>query len=135
MKRNTFILKCFLQFTCTSLDGSQKEGGNFLELLHKEGSTQKGGVPSEKGGFQPWRKLWTVCLIRQSHTKYLEQSEKNLVTLDKIRKVWYLLLWVFSLLLPMFTFMKGDYQVFFTRYKNSFSLWQIAHVLIHCKVQ
>ena len=30
------------------LDGSQKEGYNFLNLLQKEGNTQKGGVPSEK---------------------------------------------------------------------------------------
>ena len=45
MKRNTFILKCFLQFTCTNLDGSQKEGGNFINLLQKGG----GGVLSENG--------------------------------------------------------------------------------------
>ena len=50
MKRNTFFLKGFIQFTCTNLDGSQKEGGNFLNLLQKEVDTQKGGVPSEKGG-------------------------------------------------------------------------------------
>ena len=49
MKRNTFILKCFLQFTCTNLDGSQKERDNFLSFLQKEGGTQKRGVPSEKG--------------------------------------------------------------------------------------
>ena len=34
---------CSLQFTCTNLYGSQKEGGNFLNLLQKEGSTWKGG--------------------------------------------------------------------------------------------
>ena len=46
MKRNTFILKCLLQFLCTNLDGSHKEEGNFLNLLQKEGGTQKGrGVP------------------------------------------------------------------------------------------
>ena len=39
MKCNTFTLKCFLQFTFTNLDGSQKEGGN---LLQKES-----GIPSE----------------------------------------------------------------------------------------
>ena len=39
MKRNTLVLKCFLQFTCTNLDGCQKEGGNFLNLLHKEGDS------------------------------------------------------------------------------------------------
>ena len=51
MKRDTFILKCFLQFTCTNLDGSQKDGGNILNLLQKEGG------PSEKkkggGGSTP----------------------------------------------------------------------------------
>ena len=41
-KHNTFILRCFLQFTCTNLDGCQKEGGNFLNLLQKKGGTQKG---------------------------------------------------------------------------------------------
>ena len=43
---------CFIQFTCTNLDGSQKEGANFLNLVQKEGGTEKrggGGVPSEKG--------------------------------------------------------------------------------------
>ena len=54
MKRNTFILKCFLQFICTNLDGCQKEPGNFLNLLQKEGVPRKRcrgvGVPSEKGG-------------------------------------------------------------------------------------
>ena len=60
-KCNTFILRCFLQFTCTNLDGSQKKGGNFLNLLQKEGVRRKGvGVPTEKGGFQPWRKLWSL---------------------------------------------------------------------------
>ena len=40
-KHNTFILKCFIQFTCTNLDASQKEG-----------------FPPEKGGgFKHWRKL------------------------------------------------------------------------------
>ena len=32
------------------MDGSQKEGGNFLNLLQKEGGTQKEGVPLEKRG-------------------------------------------------------------------------------------
>ena len=53
MKRNTFILNCFIQFTCTNLDGSRKEGGNFLNLFQKGGGTHKEGrgwVPSEKEG-------------------------------------------------------------------------------------
>ena len=50
MKRNTFILKSFLQFICTNSDGSQKEGGNFLNLLQKEGGE---GVLSQKGGSNP----------------------------------------------------------------------------------
>ena len=43
-------------------------GGTFLNLLQKEGDTQKGEIPSEKegggGGFQPWRKLWTYASLR-----------------------------------------------------------------------
>ena len=47
-------LKCFIQFTCTNIDGCQKEGGNFFNLLQKEGGTQKGkGGPSEEGGGVP----------------------------------------------------------------------------------
>ena len=49
MNHNTFILKCFLQLACTNLDGSQKEGGNFLNLHQKEGVPRKGVVSSEKG--------------------------------------------------------------------------------------
>ena len=65
MKCNTFILKCFSQFTCTNLDGSQKEGDNFLNLLQKEGVLSKEGegegFPRKMGGgFQQWRKL---CLL------------------------------------------------------------------------
>ena len=48
-ERNTFILKCFLQFACTTFDGSQKEGGNFLNLLQKERGTQE-----RKGGGGLW---------------------------------------------------------------------------------
>ena len=40
-----FILKCFIQFACTNLDGSHKEGGNFFNLLQKERGNQK-GVPT-----------------------------------------------------------------------------------------
>ena len=40
---NTFVLKCFLQFAYSILDGSQKVGGNFLNLLQEGGGTQKGG--------------------------------------------------------------------------------------------
>ena len=48
-KCNTFILRCFLQFTCTNLDGCQKGGGNFLNLLQKEGVPRKGGFPQKRG--------------------------------------------------------------------------------------
>ena len=45
-------LKCFIQFTFTNLDGSQKEGGNFFNLFQKEGGTQKEGQEGSlrKGG-------------------------------------------------------------------------------------
>ena len=47
MKCNTFILKCFLQFTYTNLDGSQKEGVTFKICFRKRGAL------SEKGGSNP----------------------------------------------------------------------------------
>ena len=50
MKGNTFILKYFLQFACTNLDGSQKEGGNFLNLLQKEGALRKEGFSPQNRG-------------------------------------------------------------------------------------
>ena len=47
MKHNTFILKCFLQFTCTNVDGSQKEGVTFQICFRKTGIPRKGGgVPT-----------------------------------------------------------------------------------------
>ena len=51
-KRTTFTLECFLQFACTNLDGSQKEGGNFLNLLQKEGVRRKRGSFRKEGRFQ-----------------------------------------------------------------------------------
>ena len=60
---STFILKCFLQFTCTNLDGSQKEGGNFLNLLQKEGGTQKGGFPQKRGVSNPGGNYAAACHI------------------------------------------------------------------------
>ena len=49
-----FILKwCFLQLTRTDLDGCQKEGGNFLNLLQKEGLPRTGGLPQKRGGSNP----------------------------------------------------------------------------------
>ena len=43
-------MKCFIQFTWTNLDGSQKEVGNVLNLVQKEGGTQKGVDSLRKGG-------------------------------------------------------------------------------------
>ena len=51
VENKTFILKCFIQFPCTNLDGCQKEGGgeaNFFNLLQKDGVPRKGG----------WVQLW-----------------------------------------------------------------------------
>ena len=50
-KRNTFILKCFIKFTCTNLDGCQREWGNFLNLVQKERGTQKGGGSNPGGNY------------------------------------------------------------------------------------
>ena len=50
MKCNSFILKCFIQFACTNLDGSQKEGGIFSNMLQKKGVRRKGEHSLKKGG-------------------------------------------------------------------------------------
>ena len=52
----------FVQFTCTNLDGCQKEGG-----------TQKGGVPHEKegqgeGGYNPGGKEETA-LVNENYNE------------------------------------------------------------------
>ena len=53
----------------------RKRGGNFFNLLQKEGGTQKGGVPSEKGregmGSNPGRNydmcVLCVCMKREQN--------------------------------------------------------------------
>ena len=51
-KCNTFILKCFIQFTCTNLHGSQKEGGKFFKFaLESGGSPRKGGGTNPGGNY------------------------------------------------------------------------------------
>ena len=48
---NTFVLNCFIQFTCTNFNGCQEEGDDFLSLLQKDGVPKYGvGVPQRGGG-------------------------------------------------------------------------------------
>ena len=46
---NVTPLKCFIQFACTNLYGSQEEGVNFLICFRKRGYTERGGS-LRKGG-------------------------------------------------------------------------------------
>ena len=66
-KRNTFILKCLIQFTCIYLDGCQKEGSNFFNLLQKEGVPRREGVgvPSEREGGSTLEGTMTYALSNQ----------------------------------------------------------------------
>ena len=41
-------VKCFLQFACTNLDGSQKEGITFYACFRKTGVPRKGRVTTLK---------------------------------------------------------------------------------------
>ena len=56
---DVFHFKVFLRIYMHQFGWLSERRGNFINFLQKEGGTQKGGegVPSEKGGFQPWRKL------------------------------------------------------------------------------
>ena len=53
IKCNSFILKCFIQFTCTNLDGSQREGIIFLICFRKRGYMERRGFLQKKGSFNP----------------------------------------------------------------------------------
>ena len=83
-KCNTFILKCFILFTCTNLDGGQKEGGNFLNLLQKDGVSRKGegGIPSEKEG--GWRKLGGNCEVKAAVIELQAKTKENEVSIEEI---------------------------------------------------
>ena len=70
-KRNTSILKCFLQFASTNLDGCQKEGGNFLNLLHKEG----GSLRKKKGGGGGGLKGNCVETYTNTNFKFFKKNE------------------------------------------------------------
>ena len=49
--------KVFLSIYMHQFRWLSERGGNVLNLLQKEGGTQRGMGSSEKGGFQPRRKL------------------------------------------------------------------------------
>ena len=72
-KCNSFILKCFIQFACTNLDGSQKKGINFLNLLQKEDGTQKEGASLRKDGVPTLEE--TVCFLLHAN-QFEERSLK-----------------------------------------------------------
>ena len=48
MTSNTFILKCFLEFACTNLDGSQKEG--VIKFASERGGSLRNGCVWGGGG-------------------------------------------------------------------------------------
>ena len=55
-----------------------ERGGNFLNLLQKEGVTQKGGVPSEKGGSYPEETMLIVLTgmnYDEANTLYEQAKE------------------------------------------------------------
>ena len=79
MKCSTFILKCFLQFTCTNLNDCQKEGVTFFNLPHKEvGSFRKGGeVSNPRRSYVSVineRPKQTLSLRKQSHVTAISCS-------------------------------------------------------------
>ena len=72
------ISKCFIQFTCTSLDNWQKDGGKFFKLLQKEGDTQKErGFPQKRGKIQPWTKLWGVTKPLIHVVRWLQGTKRG----------------------------------------------------------
>ena len=61
---NSFILKCFIQFACTSLD-AERGGDNFLNLRQKEGVPRKWGVGSLRKGMVSTLEETVVLIIKK----------------------------------------------------------------------
>ena len=59
-----------------------------------------------------------------------EQNMRILVKLDRARKVWYLLLRVFWLLLPKFNFWKGDWALGYV----STQIWDFSNISLFPKI-
>ena len=68
--------KVFITITCTNLEGSQKEGSYFLNLLQKEGVPKNGGFLQRRGDSNPggnyewismqmWRTLINRMITKQ----------------------------------------------------------------------
>ena len=93
-KSNTLILKCFMQFTYTILDGWQNEGITFLICFRKRGYPER-GVPSEKGGSNPggnwldyYHKKLNVKVASQVTKQLTVKGNKNLIKiLSKFIKI------------------------------------------------
>ena len=70
MKRNLHF-KVFLTIYMHQFGWLSERGGNFLNLLQKEGGSLR------KGGFQPWRKLWEVWLWNYSAKNVPTEQAEN----------------------------------------------------------
>ena len=85
-------------FACINLDGSQKEGGNFLNSLKKEGdSLRKGGSSSPGGNYDflwfwsYWDlKIWSKC-VHQGEICHFEFtfSTITIVLVIILFEIWY----------------------------------------------
>ena len=75
------------------MDGSQKERGNFLNWLQKEGGTQKAGgrAPSEKGGgggSNPWGNYDRIPSYSQGYIFKKQKEEPGMQILGKFNLVY-----------------------------------------------
>ena len=73
------------------MDGSQKERGNFLNWLQKEGGTQKAGgrAPSEKGGGVPTlEETMTIPSYSQGYIFKKQKEEPGMQILGKFNLVY-----------------------------------------------
>ena len=102
--------KCFIQFACINLDGSQKEGGNFFNLLQKEGGSQKRRDPTVEETMITiiayfltvtlnWQVLWDkeknlinslVCMryLRSDICSSAFLNSINSIKLQELKKFW-----------------------------------------------
>ena len=70
----------FLQFICTNLDGSQTEWSNFLNLLQKEGVTQKGGgflQKRQRKGAPTLEKTMSVGFLKSEKGQFFKLQNQS----------------------------------------------------------
>ena len=68
-----------------NLNGSQKEGGNFLNLLQREGTQKRGGILRKRGGgYNPGRNYEYLVAIKEGKPLLTANVDRPLEYTQKV---------------------------------------------------